>query len=272
VKIGFIGAGKMGEAIIAAFLESKKAAAHQLFASDVNPSRRRHLKRRYGINLYSRNRNVAGSAQVLFLAIKPGELEGVLREIKPDVSRQHLVVSIVAGRRMAGIQAILPEAKVVRVMPNLACQVAEGMSVFCGGARATAADRRLVHELLSSFGKVLELPEDQFDVVTALSGSGPAFLAYALNAMTEAAVAEGLDRTHALLLAEQTMLGTARVLIEKGIDPPALIAAVASPKGTTAAGLAVLDGSDFRTIVGETIRAATRRSRELSAPTGSPAN
>ncbi len=156
---------------------------------------------------------------------------------------------------------------VVRVMPNLPCTVGEGMSVYCLGRRARRADARTAVRLLTCFGRVREVPERLFDAVTALSGSGPAFFAYVLDALARGAQKEGLTRSDALLLAEQTMLGTARLLLDTGQEPEALIQAVASPKGTTVAGLTVLTASPVSTILARAIRAAARRSRELSRPT-----
>jgi pyrroline-5-carboxylate reductase len=139
------------------------------------------------------------------------------------------------------------------------------MSAFCLGTRTTASDRRIVVRQLSAFGAALELPEEQFDAVTALSGSGPAFFAYVLDALVDSAEKQGLQRDHALLLAEQTMYGTAKLLKEQKIAPQDLIESVASAKGTTAAGLSVLDESTIRAVLHRTLAAAARRSRELSA-------
>ena len=264
MKTGFIGGGKMAEAVIVSLIGSKHATAHEVFVSDISPDRRALLKKDHGINVYSRNRDVVGAADVVFLAVKPQDLDEILTEIAPDVTPNHLVISIAAGKRIARMESILPEARVVRVMPNLPCTVREGMSVYCLGSRATAADGKLVKSLLSSCGRVLELPEERFDVVTALSGSGPAFFAYVLHCMVDAGVLGGLERADALLLAEQTMQGTSRLLQEKGLDPMDLVKSVASARGTTAAGLEVLDHSALGLTIQRTIQAATNRSRELS--------
>jgi pyrroline-5-carboxylate reductase len=265
MKIGFIGCGKMGEAMVSAMLDSKLVVPHEVFASDVSADQRRMLKKRYGINMYSRNNAIPGFADILFLAVKPQQLKDVLNEIAPMVTKKHLVVSIAAGKTIASIRRVLTHAKVIRVMPNLACTVAEGMSVLTAHSSATATDRQTAMRLLSCFGKVLELPEIRFDAVTAVSGSGPAFFAYFLEKIVQAGVAAGLDREHALLLAEQTMLGTSRLLIEKHVDPQALIDAVSSAKGTTAAGMEVLKRSSVAKVVTRTIQAAAQRSKELSA-------
>ena len=263
--MGFVGGGKMAEAMISSLIRGHVAQAHELFVSDVAADRRDILKSLYGVNVYSRNRAVPESVEVLVLAVKPQDLAAVMLELESDIGAEHLLVSIAAGKTLAFIEAFVPRARVIRVMPNLACQVSEGMSVFCMGSGATEADRRIAERMLTSFGRALELPEATFDAVTALSGSGPAFFAFVMNAMVAAAVDEGMVAEDALVLARQTMLGTARVLIERGMPPSELIAAVASPGGTTAAGLAVLEKSDLRAVLARTIKAAARRSAELSS-------
>ncbi|OGV67270.1 MAG: pyrroline-5-carboxylate reductase [Lentisphaerae bacterium RIFOXYA12_FULL_48_11] len=265
MKVGFIGAGNMAEAMIASLITSKILMPHEISVSDISADRRGLIKQSYRVNVYSKNQVIPGVADILFLAVKPQQLSEVLGEIASNVGHQHLVISIVAGKKVEFIQSQLPQVRVIRVMPNLPCTVSEAMSVFCMGGTANTSDRQIASKLLSSFGKVLELPEERFDAVTALSGSGPAFFSYFLNQMVDASVKEGLSREDALMLACQTMLGTSRLLIEKNLDPVDLIKTVTSAKGTTAAGLAVLDKSDVSAIVSQTIRAAARRSSELSA-------
>lgn len=265
MKVGFIGAGNMSEAMISSLINCKMLAPHEIFVSDVNAERRSLVKQLYRVNVYSKNQIIPGVVDVLFLAVKPQQLSEVLAELAPGVGVHHLVFSIAAGVKVDFIQSKLPLARVIRVMPNLPAVVSEGISAFCVGATANTSDRQIAFRLLSSFGQVLELPEKQFDAVTALSGSGPAFFSYFLIQMVEAAMHEGLSRKDALMLAEHTMLGTSRLLIEKNFDPADLIKAVTSWKGTTAAGLAVLDKSDILAVVKQTIRAAAKRSAELSA-------
>ena len=265
MRIGFIGCGKMGEAMMAGLIDAGRAAARDLMASDADTERRAAVRRRLRVRVTADNREIARWARVLFLAVKPQQMKEVLAEIRPAVGAGHLVVSIAAGIGVRSMETALPRARVIRVMPNMACQVAEAMSVYTAGRRASVADRRRVGRLLRGFGEALELPERLFDAVTALSGSGPAFFAYAADAMVEGAVAEGIGRADALRLAEQTLLGTARLLKERRIDPRDLIAGVTSAKGTTAEGLAVLDRAGARDMFRRTIQAAARRSRELSA-------
>ncbi len=265
IKIGFIGGGKMAEAIIGALLNSRKAAAHSIFVSDLSAERRKKLKHDYGINAYSRNTVIPDQANIVFLAVKPQQMEQVLTELGTKLNEKHLVISIAAGKTLGFLEKLMPESRVVRVMPNLPCVIQCGMSVFCSGRRVHAADQRMVHQLLASFGNVVELPEDKMDAVTALSGSGPAFMAALLQCFINGAVALGLSKENALLLAVQTMHGTARLIQEKDIAPDELIESVTSPGGTTAAGRDVLENSDVCDVIARTLEAAAARSRELSS-------
>jgi pyrroline-5-carboxylate reductase len=265
MRVSFIGAGKMSEAMIASLIKSKEVSPHKIFVSDINRSRRDTLKRKYGVNVYSKNQMAVGDSDVVFLAVKPQELKAVLSDIAEVISAKQIVVSIAAGKTIKVIEGILEGSRVVRVMPNLACLAGEAMSVYCGGNKATQKDVGTVAHLLRCFGRVLELPERAFDAVTAISGSGPAFFTYISLCMVEAGVSEGLKREEALLLAEQTMLGTGKLLLEKGMRAEELIQAVSSAKGTTEAGMKVLGKPEVARAVAQTIRAASERSKELSS-------
>ncbi len=265
IKIGFIGSGRIAEAMMRAMINTKVVEAHGIFASDPSVERRNHLKREYGINVYSHNGDVVAAVDILFIAIKPQQIAEALAPLAEAVTADQLVISIAAGRTIASIEALLPAARVVRIMPNLPCQVAEGMTAFCLGHKTRTGDQRIVGELLACFGRVLEMPESKFDVVTAISGSGPAFFAHFLCRIVEAGVANGLTNDEATLLAEQTMLGTARVLLTGETHPHDFIRAVTSPQGTTEAGLTALASPVLADLVNKTIQRATERSRELSA-------
>jgi pyrroline-5-carboxylate reductase len=264
MNIGFIGGGKMAEAMLAALIDKHAAAPGEIVVGEADAGRRAHLAQRYGVRVTDRNPEVPAEALVVVLAVKPQQLDDVLREIAPALTAGHLIVSIAAGKRTDRIEALLPQGRVVRVMPNICCLAGAGMSVFTRGARAQAGHGRAVADLLACCGRTLELPEEQFDAVTALSGSGPAFLAYLLDRLVDGAVAEGLKREDALLLAGQTMLGTARLLLDLKLQPAELAAAVTSQKGTTAEGRRVLETEAVAGVLRDTIRAAARRSRELS--------
>ncbi len=262
MKIGFIGGGKMAEAIAASLLDAHMVEAGDVIVSDISVERRDVLAAQYGIAVTDSNLTVVSESDTVVLAVKPQDLDAVLEGVASGMADK-LAVSIAAGKPLSYFEALLPGARVVRVMPNLACQVGEGMSAYCGGSSATAADLELVAGILGCAGQTLELPESLFDVVTALSGSGPAFFAYALKSLADGAVREGMEPDAALMLAEQTMLGTAKVLMEKGVEPSDFMAQVASKGGTTAAGLAVLEDSSVATVLESTIKAAADRSREL---------
>ena len=265
MRIGFLGAGKMAEAILAALIRTGFVSVSAVMACDVVSGRRTVLRRRYRVATTDSAEELVGTCEVVFLAVKPQDLDALLRRIAPLLGTRHLLVSIAAGKTLKNLQRLAGKSvRIVRVMPNLAVMVGEGMSAFCLGRQARPADRRLVARLLGCCGQVVELQERYFDAVTALSGSGPAFFAYVMAALAGGAEDEGLPAPAARLLAEQTMLGAARYLLETGREPAEFIQAVASPKGTTAAGLAVLDASRIREILGRTIRAAAQRSRELS--------
>lgn len=264
MKMGLVGAGRMAEAMLAAWIRKGRVSPSDVVAADVSEERRAHVCKRYGVRV-ARDNGEAFDADLVVLAVKPQNLQDALASLPVGAAKGRMVLSILAGKRLATLQVALPGARVVRAMPNLPCVVGEGMSAWCAGTNAVPSDRELVGGLLTAFGREVELPESQFDVVTALSGSGPAFLAWVLDRMTTAAVAEGMSSENASLFAAQTMMGTARLLIEQRLAPRELIQSVASAKGTTAAGLAVLDASDAAAVLKRTIVAAADRSRELSA-------
>ncbi|MEI6971041.1 MAG: pyrroline-5-carboxylate reductase [bacterium] len=264
MRIGFVGSGKMAEAMAAGMIAAGIAKPSEIMACDIDVGRLKAMKKRLGVGVSRRNSDAMASAATIFLAVKPYQMGAILEEIRPAVSDKHLIISIAAGVPIQFIEANLGRGRIVRVMPNMPCLVAAGMSVFAMGSRSRATDRRTVSRLLGSFGRVLELPESVFDSVTALSGSGPAFFAYLLDKLAGGAIRRGLDRKTALVLAAQTMLGTARILIEQGIDPRDLVASVTTPNGTTAAGLAVMEAHGTETIMDKAVKAAAKRCRELA--------
>ncbi len=266
MHIGFIGAGKMAEAMVAGLIARQFAQAGDILASDVNGERLDALRDQYRIGVTTVNAEVPAHADLLVLAVKPQQLDIVLRDLAPHVTPDHLVMSIAAGKRTGWLESLLPAGRIVRVMPNIACLVGEGANVYTRGARASEDDAALVHEVLGCCGLALELPEAQFDAVTALSGSGPAFFAWVLDRFVDGAMLEGLPRDQALVLGAQTMLGAARLLLATGDEPAALAASVTSARGTTAEGRAVLENDAVADLLRRTIQAAARRSRELSQP------
>lgn len=264
MNIGFIGAGKMAEAMITGLIAKQFAQPREILASDVSEERLDALREQHHIGTTLVNADVAAHAGLVVLAVKPQQLDVVLRDLAPHTTPDHLVISIAAGKRTDWLESLLPAGRIVRVMPNIACLVGEGANVYARGTRATEDDAALVHEVLGCCGLALELPEEQFDAVTALSGSGPAFFAWVLDRFVDGAILEGLPRDQAVVLATQTMLGTARLLQATGAEPASLAASVTSAKGTTAEGRAVLENDGVADLLKRTIQAAARRSRELS--------
>ena len=264
MKIGFIGAGKMAEGIIQAILPDCVAAKDVVMA-EKSAARAQEMSARYGVKVVADPAAVAKAAGMIFLAVRPQDVDAVATELKPLLTEKKLLVSIVAGKTLAKLRkAFGAKVRLVRVMPNLALRVKEGMCAICGARNATAADVRKVSRYFDAAGEVVELKEKDFDAVTALSGSGPAFFAYMEKAMAEGGVKLGLKPTVAHKLAEQTMLGTIRYVKVSSANLDDFIAGVATKGGTTAAGMDVMASSDFADVVAKTLAAAARRSAELA--------
>ncbi|MEW6409718.1 MAG: pyrroline-5-carboxylate reductase [Nitrospirota bacterium] len=259
--IGFIGGGNMAEALIKGIRGKVLGASEDIFVSEPREERRKYLEQTYGIKTTPSNKDVASSCNIIIIAVKPQNMETVLDEIADDVTEEKTVVSIAAGITFSYISSRLKTKRLIRVMPNTPAIVQEGMSVMslceCFSERVA-----IVREIFMSVGRVLVMPEKYLDAVTALSGSGPAFISLFIEAMVEGGVKMGLTRDDALALAVQTALGTAR-LLDTGMSPSKLREMVTSPGGTTVAGLKVFEDEGFKEIVISAIEAATKRSREL---------
>ena len=222
-----------------------------------------NVKKQFNIKTTTDNKEAVKSSDIVFICVKPQDVDKVLYEIK-DAAKIQLIVSIAAGITIKHIQSILKNKKIIRVMPNINCIAGEIAAGFSAGKYAGKEDINCVSEILNSAGKAFLIDESLLDAVTALSGSGPAFFAYFTGLMIDAGIKNGLDRKIAMELAVQTAFGTAKLMSEKKISAEDLIKIVASPNGTTMAGLSVLDGSDLKLILNKTISASIRRSKELS--------
>jgi pyrroline-5-carboxylate reductase len=261
--IGFIGAGKMAEALIKAIINAKIAKSGNIIASDMNRKRLAKMKE-LKIKSTDDNKQIVKKANVIFLAVKPQNMNDVLNEIKDKITEKHLIVSIAAGIKIKQIQdTIKGDIRVIRVMPNTPCVVGEMAAGFATGRYVKDKDIKLVASILNSAGKAFVVCEDMLDAVTGLSGSGPAFLAHILESMIEGGVKQGLSKDVATELAMQTMIGTGKLLQETGLSPKELIDIVSSPGGTTVAGRKVLERSNIKKVLIKTIEAATKRSKEL---------
>ena len=261
-KLGFIGCGKMGGAILGAFLRNGVATDDVLVCDACEDTLAKYRKMKIAVT--DSPADVAACCRTIFLAVKPQDFDAMLSGIAHRLGPSKLVVSIAAGKTLARIRELAgPGPRLVRVMPNLPVLVGEGMVAYAPDASAKAADVKLVARLLGSCGTAIQLEERHFDAVTALSGSGPAFFAYVMVAMASAGEKLGLPADAARLLSNKTMLGTARYLAETKQDPQAFIRAVCSPKGTTEAGMKKLEASSVATALDKTLAAAAKRSAEL---------
>lgn len=260
MMVAFIGGGNMAEALIRGMVD---AGRRDIIVSDPVEERRNHLVETYGVRTTASNTEAVNAASVVVLAVKPQQMSEVLDEIALAVTKEHTVVSIAAGITLGFIQERLKSDKVIRAMPNMGAQVGEGMTAMSLCECFTGKGINLAKEIFMSSGRVLMLPEKHIDAVTALSGSGPAFVALFIGAMAEAGEKAGLTHDDAVALAVQTAVGTAK-LMDGGLEPRKLIEKVRSPGGTTAEGLKVFEGKGLEGIVAEAIDAAIRRAKELS--------
>jgi len=255
--IGFIGGGNMAEAILAG-LGSK---AQDIAVSDIRIERLDYLKQNYKVRTFTNNKTLAQNCDTVVLAVKPQQLDSVLQELTTEI-KDKLIISIVAGASLEFLVKKLGHARVIRVMPNTAALVRSAISVLSPGSDVSNRDIEVAKELFEAVGHVIILKEQLMDTVTALSGSGPAFVAYFIHALIEAGIREGLTAEEARTLTLHTISGTVK-LIESGKAPFEVIQMVSSPAGTTVEGLYVLDKSGFKAAIKEAIRAAKERSKQL---------
>ena len=265
IKIGLVGAGRMATALGRGFVGAKLLPASALVASDPSDVARAAFAREVtGATVLDGNGPEFAECGVVFLAVKPQLIKPVLAEVRDVIRTDTLVVSIAAGVTLAGLAAGLPaDQRIIRVMPNTPCLIGRGASAYSLGTHATADDGQLVEQLLSAVGVAFQVPEDQLDAVTGLSGSGPAFVYTMIEMLSQGGLAMGLPDTLAAELAAHTVAGAAEMVLATGETPAVLRDRVTSPGGTTLAGLKALDENGFGVAVLAAVRAATRRSAEL---------
>jgi len=265
-RIGLIGGGNMAEALVRGLLDSGSTAPTQLRCADPAADRRDHLGQRYGIDTTADNASLAGWADMVVLAVKPGIVTTAVDAIKDALSADTLVISIAAGVPTKTIEAGLAEgARVVRAMPNTAAIALAGASAVAKGANASDDDLASATLLFEAVGKCVVVAEKLLDAVTGLSGSGPAYVMLFIEALADGGVKAGLPRDVALTLAAQTVYGAAKLQIDSGDHPGLLKDRVTSPGGTTIAGLAQLEVGGVRGRIIDAVDAATRRSIELGS-------
>lgn len=256
----------MAEAIIKGMLQltigKVQEAKEDIIVSEPKEDRRKYLEHTYRIKTTSDNKEIAVSCGMIILAVKPQNMAAVLEDIADAITEEKTVISIAAGITLAYLQAKLKTKKLVRIMPNTPALVQKGMSVMSLCEGFDSRDASIVRDIFLSVGRVLVLPEKYMDAVTALSGSGPAFLMFFSEAMIEGGINLGLSLEHATELAVQTFIGTAG-LLASGLPPQKIREMVTSPGGTTAAGLIILEDADLKDIVKKTLETAMKRAEVL---------
>lgn len=265
-RLVVVGGGRMGEAIVAGVLAAGFASADCVTVAEPVADKREDLESAHGVATVADASEAVTTADVIVVAVKPQILDAVVEDFGAsiDPQRMPLIISIAAGVATSRLESLLPqEARVVRVMPNTPAMVGEGVSAISPGSRATEEDVTITEALFAALGKVVVVDEDAQDAVTAVSGSGPAYVAMFIAALAKGGVANGLEPAVAHALALQTVAGTAALLERTGMSPEELVEGVSSPGGTTVAARAVLDSGGFSDCVSDAVEAAARRSKEL---------
>lgn len=264
MKIGFIGCGNMASAMIGGIISNRTAAPEDILASAKTEGTRTRVKESLGVCVTASNREVAAFADVLVLAVKPFYYEEIIGEIKDSVKEDTIIVSITPGKKLDWLEEQFGKpTKIVRTMPNTPALVGEGMSCICGNLRAAQEDVDKVCKIFSGFGKTEIVTEEMIDVVVGVSGSSPAYVFMFIEAMADAAVADGMPRAQAYRFAAQAVLGSAKMVLETGKHPGELKDMVCSPKGTTIEAVRVLEEKGFRSAVIEAMKACVRKTREV---------
>ncbi len=264
LTIGFLGAGKMATALAKGFINAGLVSSERIWASDVDEKARSHFSHESGGKNVEENNEIVRRAKILILAVKPDQVKAVLEEIRPEVSAEHLVVSIAAGVTLARLEQSLPaKARVIRVMPNTPALVGASASAFAAGSSASKEDAALAQKLFSAVGVAYQVKESLLDAVTGLSGSGPAYVYLMIEALSDGGVAAGLPRDIALNLAAQTVMGGASMVLKTGLHPGTLKDMVTSPGGTTIEGLHELEKGKVRAALMNAVRAAAEKSKKL---------
>ncbi len=261
IKLGVIGGGVMGSAIVSRLLTQKTYHNTEIVISEPTLSQQESLQQQYGVQVTGDN-NLAAIAPVLLLAIKPQIFDKVVADLA-HCNLAQLVISILAGVSIAQLELAFPDRAVVRAMPNTPATVGMGMTAISAGNNVQAHHLDLATQIFQAVGEVVTIPESLMDAVTGLSGSGPAYVAIAIEALADGGVAAGLPRPIADRLALQTVLGTAGLLKESNLHPAQLKDRVTSPGGTTIAGVTKLEQAGFRSALIEAVIAAAQRSQEL---------
>ncbi len=264
MKLGIIGLGNMGSAMLGGILKKEMLAVSDITGAEASDSRRKEISEQFNIRVTASNKEAVEASDTIILAVKPQVYETVIADIKDSISQDKVIVSIAPGKTVSWLtEKFGKELKLVRCMPNTPALVSEGCTGVCRSHVVTDKEFWEVLELLNSFGKAIEVLESQMDAVVAVSGSSPAYVFMMIEAMADAAVAEGLPRNKAYEFAAQAVYGSAKMVLETDKHPGELKDMVCSPAGTTIDAVEVLEERGFRSAIIEAMRACAEKSREL---------
>ena len=260
--IGFIGAGKMGGALIGGLLSKRVFEADRIVACTGSEESRRRVAEEYGIRTVPGPAEVCSESRIIVLAVKPKQVPEVVSEMG-DVSGK-ILVSVVAGLTVEQLKSYVPDVKIVRVMPNHCCMVLEGAMGYCDDGTLTDSEREEVAGILGSVGLAVSVSESEMDIVTGIAGSSPAFVYLVIDAMADAGVLNGLKRDAAIRLAAQSVLGAAKMVLETGKHPDVLRDEVCSPGGTTIEGVRELEDRGLRAAMIAAVDVTAEKSRRMT--------
>jgi pyrroline-5-carboxylate reductase len=265
LRVAILGTGKMGGILLQAFLKNNLVAPDQIFATVHHPDRAQAMSAQFGVEVTTDNLAAAQQADVILLGVKPIQVPGVIEQIKPALSPDKLVLSFAASVTTRSIEdAAGHDLGVIRAMPNTPAMLAAGITALCGGRFVTEEQMAIAQRIFQTVGRTVVVDEKHMDAVTGLSGSGPAFLYIIIEALAEAGVNVGLPRDIATLLAAQTTLGSARMVLETGYHPALLKDAVTTPAGCTVDGILELEEGGLRVTLIKAVKRATQRAKELA--------
>lgn len=264
MKLGFIGGGNMASAMLKGIFDQKLLDKEHVIVSDTSEETCLRLRETFDIEATQDNLRVVEDAQCIVLAVKPQFYQQVIRQIRDNISDGHLIVSIAPGKTIQWLEeCFVKDVKIVRTMPNTPAQVGEGMTGICANENVTPEELRMVRRIFSSFGKAQVLPETMMEAVVAVSGSSPAYVFLFLEALADAAVADGMPRKMAYEFAAQAVYGSAKMMLETGLHPGELKDMVCSPGGTTIEAVRVLEEKGFRSSIIEAAKACAQKARQL---------
>ncbi len=265
--VGIIGTGNMGEVLIRGLIQSGKVRKTDILASDVSQERLSMISKTYGIRIAASNAELVAQSSIVIIAVKPQNIDDLLEELSGSSHEGHLFISIAAGVTTEKLAAKMHhKSGIIRVMPNAPASVLAGIAALCPGRNVSPEDLQRALSIFECVGKAVVIKNEALmDVVTGLSGSGPAFVFLVIESLSDAGVQLGISRKESSLLAAQTVYGAAKMLLETGRHPSELKDIVATPGGTTFAGLKMLEKGNFRSTIMEAVEAATVRSRELGS-------